>query len=159
MLRRRGFSRRTANHRPHVRSWLRIGPTWSRLPRGGREYEHVIGAVEVMTPSAPDGWRDRPPNGTSEQSAPHSGLRTSRMNELRATSHAAADALVTDEPEGYTWHMAHPKQRPWWLDPRRLDPASERALEEGRTMRRYMPLTGGFTVISPSCSLCSVLSS
>jgi hypothetical protein len=42
--------------------------------------------------------------------------------------------------------VADSKQRPWWLDPRRLDPASERALEEGRTMRRFMPLTGGLTV-------------
>lgn len=40
------------------------------------------------------------------------------------------------------------KERPWWLDPRRLDPGSERALAEGRTMRRYMPLTGGLTVLS-----------
>lgn len=37
-------------------------------------------------------------------------------------------------------------KRPWWLDPRGLDPASERALAEGRTWRRHMPLTGGLTV-------------
>ncbi len=43
--------------------------------------------------------------------------------------------------------MAHLKQRPWWLDPRRLDPASERALQEGRTMRSYMPMTSELTVI------------
>ena len=44
--------------------------------------------------------------------------------------------------------MTPAKERPWWLDPRQLDPASERALAEGRTMRRYMPLTGGLTVVS-----------
>jgi hypothetical protein len=43
-------------------------------------------------------------------------------------------------------HEGERKQRPWWLDPRRLDPWSERALDESRTMRRYMPLTGGLTV-------------
>jgi hypothetical protein len=42
--------------------------------------------------------------------------------------------------------MTQPKSKPWWLDPRGVDPASEQALQEGRTMGRYAPLIGGLTV-------------